>query len=126
VFLSASSHCSGCPSCSSGLQSDDYDRHPASFCSATFALKPRNRRHLEGGEPVDAIDAVARAIGGDIVVMGAPSRSGLTRIFISNTAESLLDRLACDLLIVKPLRFAGRVPSARRGVRVISLISVVH
>lgn len=87
---------------------------------------PRSRRHLEGGEPVDAINAVARAIRSDIVVMGALSRSGLKRVFIGNTAESLLDRLACDLLIVKPLRFAGRVPSARRGVRVISLMPVVH
>jgi universal stress protein E len=34
--------------------------------------------------------------------MGAVSRKGLARAFIGNTAEEVLDRLGCDLLIVKP------------------------
>ena len=80
----------------------------------------RSRRHLNGSPPVDAIQKVARAIHSDIVVMGALSRSGLKRMFIGNTAESLLDQLTCDVLIVKPSRFAHRVPTARRGVRLIS------
>lgn len=60
----------------------------------------------------------------DIVVMGALSRSGLKGMFIGNTAESLFDLLTCDLLIVKPPNFANRVPSARRGARVIPLTPV--
>jgi universal stress protein E len=129
------------PSVQSGTKATDaFDPKTAERINTAFATAakanldlllrppkiPRSRRHLKGGEPVDAINAVARAIRSDIVVMGALSRSGLKRVFIGNTAESLLDRLACDLLIVKPLRFAGRVPSARRGVRVISLMPVVH
>jgi universal stress protein E len=129
------------PSVRSGTKATDaFDPKTAERINAEFATAakahldlllrptklPRGRCHLQGGEPVDAINAVTRAIRCNIVVMGALSRSGLKRVFIGNTAESLLDRLACDLLIVKPLRFAGRVPSARRGARVISLMPAVH
>jgi universal stress protein E len=40
--------------------------------------------------------------GTNIVAMGAISRSRLDRILIGNTAEKLLDELACDVLIIKP------------------------
>jgi universal stress protein E len=33
--------------------------------------------------------------------MGAVSRSALERLFIGSTAEEVLDRVPCDLLIVK-------------------------
>ena len=56
--------------------------------------------------------------------MGAVSRSGLKRLIIGNTAERTLDLLACDVLIVKPARFANRVPLRRRGARVIPLSSI--
>lgn len=49
----------------------------------------------------------------DIVVMGAVSRSGLKRIFIGNTAERLIDRLECDVLVVKPRGFKAPVPRQR-------------
>jgi CheY-like chemotaxis protein len=50
-----------------------------------------------------------------IVVMGALSRSGLKRLFIGNTAESLLDTLPCDFLIVKPAQFSSEIQRQRRG-----------
>lgn len=80
----------------------------------------RNRRHLSALPPVEAIQAVARLVRSDLVVMGAISRSGFKRVFIGNTAESLLDALRCDLLIVKPPGFLNRVPAARRGARFIA------
>ena len=82
---------------------------------------PSGRRHLIGLHPVDAVLATARELRSDIVVMGAVSRSGLKRLFIGNTAEQLLDRLACDLLIVKPPGFGARVRRARCGVRLMTL-----
>jgi universal stress protein E len=82
---------------------------------------PPARRHLIASHPIDAVRAVARESHSRIVVMGAISRSGLKRVFIGNTAEQLLDRLPCDLLIVKPAEFASRVPSARRGARVVTI-----
>jgi universal stress protein E len=36
------------------------------------------------------------------VVIGAVSRSRLDRVLIGNTAERVLDKLECDVLVVKP------------------------
>jgi universal stress protein E len=44
--------------------------------------------------------------------MGAVSRSGLRKLFLGSTAEQLLDRLPCDVLVVKPAGF--RTPVAYR------------
>ncbi len=79
---------------------------------------PRSRRHLVVGHPIGSIPEVARQTRCAIVVMGAVSRSGLKSVLIGNTAEQVLDRLQCDLLVVKPLRFESRVPRAVRGVRI--------
>ena len=80
---------------------------------------PKARRHLVGRHPPDAIAQTARETHSSIVVMGAISRSGLRRLIIGNTAERALDLLTCDVLIVKPQRFANRVPLRRRGVRIV-------
>jgi len=81
---------------------------------------PNSRRHLVGRHPIDAIEQTAREIHSAIGVMGAVPRSGLKRLFIGNTTENVLDRLACDVLIVKPAHFAKRIPRGRRGIRLVS------
>jgi universal stress protein E len=78
---------------------------------------PKPRAHVVARHPIDAIEQTARRIHSDIVVMGAMSRSGIKRFFFCNTAEALLDSLACDLLIVKPAQSAPRVPKRMRGIR---------
>jgi universal stress protein E len=80
---------------------------------------PKARCHLLDTEPVFAIPHLARKLGADLVVMGAVSRSGLKRVFIGNTAERVLDALPCDVLVVKPSRFARRVSDKPRGMRVV-------
>ena len=75
--------------------------------------------HLVGRHPIDAIEQVAEEIGSSIVVMGAISRSGLKRLIIGNTAEKVLDDLACDLLVVKPKAFRTQVRRASRGARIV-------
>jgi universal stress protein E len=82
---------------------------------------PGTRRHLVSRHPTEAIVKVAGDVRSAIVVMGAISRSGLKRAFIGNTAERILDELACDLLVVKPPRFASHVARAKRGVRLITI-----
>jgi len=50
--------------------------------------------------------------------MGAVSRSALARLLIGNTAERVLDKLSCDVLIVKPRGFTAtltRAPSVRKS-----------
>jgi len=79
----------------------------------------RGCQHLVDASPIIGITDTVRSIRADLIVMGAVSRSGIRRLLIGNTAESLLDRLSCDLLIVKPARFKARVARASNGVRVI-------
>lgn len=80
---------------------------------------PRSRRHLLSQSPADSIAMLASNLRSAIVVMGSVSRSGLKRVFIGNTAEDLLDRLTCDLLVVKPPRFKAQIPSSPTGVRIL-------
>jgi len=77
---------------------------------------PALRRHVMPGDVYTQIDAVVRETGARIVVMGAVSRSALRRFFIGNTAERVLDRLECDVLVVKPRGFRTDIPQriARR------------
>jgi len=79
---------------------------------------PKARSHLLARHPINAIEETARKFNSAIVVMGALSRSGLKRLFIGNTAESLLDSLPCDFLIVKPDRFSSPVQRRHRGPRI--------
>jgi universal stress protein E len=72
------------------------------------------RRHLRMGEVASELESVVRRTKAAIVVMGAVSRSGLRRVFIGNTAETVLDRLSCDLLVVKPRSFVTQVPKRAR------------
>jgi universal stress protein E len=57
--------------------------------------------HLERGMPHERLPAAASRENAGIVVMGAVSRRGLDRVFIGSTAERILERLPCDVLIVK-------------------------
>lgn len=84
------------------------------------------RRHILPMHPIDAIEKTARELDSAIVVMGAVSRSGLRRFVIGNTAEALLDRLSCDLLIVKPAEFRKRVQARSRGPHWIPLNPAPH
>lgn len=78
---------------------------------------PSSRCHVIPGDVPSTLDAVIRRTGARIVVMGAVSRSALARFFIGNTAEHVLDRLASDVLIIKPRGFRTQVPDriARRA-----------
>jgi universal stress protein E len=87
---------------------------------------PKSQRHIVGRHPVDAIAQTAKELHSAIVVMGAVSRSGLKRLFIGNTAERVLDLLTCDVLVVKPAHFAGRVSRGRRGPRVVTVAPTVR
>lgn len=81
---------------------------------------PGIRQHLTCSYPYDAIQVAAKRLKCSIVVMGAVSRSGLKRLLIGNTAERLLDELSCDVLVVKPRRFASHIPRAANGMRLIT------
>ena len=63
---------------------------------------PPERTHVHQGSTRQLLLTLTEQLRADAVVMGAVSRSGLKGLFLGNTAEDVLDRLHCDLIIVKP------------------------
>jgi len=64
-----------------------------------------DRVHVVQGGTRQSLLNLTDQLRADAVVMGAVSRSGLKGLFLGNTAEDVLDRLHCDLVIVKPEGF---------------------
>jgi universal stress protein E len=55
------------------------------------------------GPPVTALPDYVTQNKIDVLVTGAVSRSVIRRLLVGSTAERLLDRLPCDILVVKPV-----------------------
>ncbi len=71
---------------------------------------PADHIHVHQGATRELLMTLTDQLRTDVVVMGAVSRSGLKGLFLGNTAEDVLDRLHCDLLIVKPDGFQASLP----------------
>ncbi len=71
---------------------------------------PESNLHLELGVATDVLAEQAEALNASLVVMGAIARSGLQRIFIGSTAERVLEKLSCDVLVLKPTDFRDALP----------------
>jgi universal stress protein E len=70
---------------------------------------PSENTDIVRGDPAFQLPRLVKKHGAAVVVMGAVSRRGLKRVFIGNTAERVIDRLGCDVLIVKPRGFKSPV-----------------
>ncbi|HVS10740.1 MAG TPA: universal stress protein [Planctomycetota bacterium] len=46
-------------------------------------------------------------LGSDLLVLGTVARTGIAGVLIGNTAEEILDRIACSVLVVKPDGFVS-------------------
>lgn len=94
-----------------------YDRQVARTIGrlAATARIPQGRRHICMGDMSGELSALTQQIRPAVVVMGAVSRSALKRFFIGNTAERVLDKLECDVLVVKPRGFRSQVSRRRAG-----------
>lgn len=58
--------------------------------------------HIEQGNADDGISHCAQTIEADMVIVGNIGREGLAGLFLGNTAESLVDLVNCDVLVIKP------------------------
>lgn len=65
---------------------------------------PKERVHFRVGAPPRDIVEAARELGAGMVLMGAVSRRRLERWFVGSTAESVLDRLPCNVWVEKPAK----------------------
>jgi universal stress protein E len=73
------------------------------------AVAPEAVRIVQGAA-TEALPAQAGSERADVLVMGAVSRSRLQEVFIGSTAERVLDRIPCDVLVVKPGDFREKLP----------------
>lgn len=92
------------------IEAEMRTRHAARVAELTefHGIAP-DRTHLLAGRTHEELPALAERLGAALVVMGAVARNRLQRIFIGATAERTLERLPCDLLIVKPDWFRSPV-----------------
>lgn len=70
-------------------------------------LKPE--QHLVKGAPRDVIPEYAESLDVDLVVLGTVARTGIKGLFMGNTAETILNRLSCSVLAIKPPGFVTPV-----------------
>lgn len=65
--------------------------------------------HLVPGKPGSVIPKTIKEIDADFAVMGAVSRSSMSRIFVGHTAEQILEDIPSDALIVKMSSFQTHI-----------------
>jgi len=58
--------------------------------------------HLFKGAPEHVVPHTASETHADLLVMGSLGRAGVPGLFIGNTAEKIIDILACSVLAIKP------------------------
>ncbi len=64
-------------------------------------LKYPVETQLSRGFEVEEILGVAQELGSDLIVMGTHGRTGLSRLLMGSTAQSVLTRAECPVLVVK-------------------------
>ncbi len=75
-----------------------------------FPLDKLNHKiHLLKGDPAVLIPAVAKREKVDLIVMGTVCRTGLPGFIIGNTAESILFKVDCSVLSIKPYGFISPI-----------------
>lgn len=58
--------------------------------------------HIGEGDPENVVARVAEETEADLVVVGSIGRTGLAGVLIGNTAEQLVDKVNCDVIVIKP------------------------
>ncbi len=71
--------------------------------------------HLINGDPGQAIPSFAATHRVDLIVMGTVARTGISGLIIGNTAETILQRVRCSVLAVKPDGFVSPVSPVEPG-----------
>ncbi|MGB5221713.1 MAG: universal stress protein, partial [Polyangiales bacterium] len=70
--------------------------------------------HMLSGDPREVLPRLARRLGVGLIVMGTVARTGLSSVFMGNTAEDILRSVDCSVLAVKPEGFVTPVKLGRR------------
>ena len=57
--------------------------------------------HLEEGLAEEVIPQCADLINASLVILGTVGRTGLSAALLGNTAEQVIDKLKCDVLVLR-------------------------
>ncbi|MEZ9062334.1 MULTISPECIES: universal stress protein UspE [unclassified Vibrio] len=88
------------------------------------AMKALRQKHgmceeqtvVEQGLPEDVIPRVASENNAAMVILGTTGRTGLSAVFIGNTAEHVIDKINCDVLALKPSGYVSPLdPNLSKG-----------
>lgn len=63
---------------------------------------PEEQTLVEQGLPEDVIPKATEKLSAAMVILGTTGRTGLSAVFIGNTAEQVIDKINCDVLALKP------------------------
>ncbi len=84
------------------------------------AMKALRQKHgfdeeftvVEQGLPEDVIPDAAKKLNSGLVILGTTGRTGLSAVFIGNTAEHVIDKIDCDVLALKPAGYVSPLDPA--------------
>ena len=65
--------------------------------------------HILKGSPKKLIPKLANDLGASLVIMGTVCRTGIPGLIIGNTAETVMNKLNCSILAIKPENFVSLV-----------------
>jgi nucleotide-binding universal stress UspA family protein len=88
------------------------ERHSAQFHELVDRFRPLAAdfsAHLRKGDPAAVITELAEELKVEVIVMSTIGRSGIAGLFIGNTAETVLSRVRCSVLAIKPRGFVSPV-----------------
>jgi nucleotide-binding universal stress UspA family protein len=79
-------------------------REGQSFLAAAGqrTAEPPAWQFLREGKPAEQILAAAREWNADVIVIGTHGRSGISRVVLGSTAESVVRHAPCPVLVVRP------------------------
>ncbi len=77
--------------------------HTAAFDALADKFRiAKDRRILANGPVRTMLPGIVAELSASLVILGSVARSGLKRAVIGSTAESVMDHVSCDLLVLKP------------------------
>lgn len=79
------------------------------FRELSAGTGPRIMTHLAQGPAHVVLSDQAVRLGADVIVLGTIARTGLPGVIIGNTAENILNSVACSVVAVKPAGFQSPI-----------------
>ena len=65
--------------------------------------------HCQKGDPGQVVPVFVKNNKIDLIIMGTVARTGIQGFLIGNTAESILEKVNCSVMAVKPDKFISPV-----------------